>query len=87
MTYAIVQNGYAIFGTGDTLEAAYRDAQKWVDDLCPLDELTNDPDKDGDMFWATITPALAEEVDERGGDIAWGKLSDGTLCTIAEQTS
>jgi hypothetical protein len=52
-----------------------------------LDELTNDPDKDGDMFWATITPALAEEVDERGGDIAWGKLSDGTLCTIAEQTS
>ena len=86
MTYAIVQNGHAVFGIGDTLEAAYRDAHEWTDDLPDLTDIPGTSNTDGELFWALITPALATQVQARGGDVAWGELSDGTLCTLSEET-
>jgi hypothetical protein len=87
MPYAIVQNGHAIFGVGDTPSAAYRDAKEWTDDLPAFEELSRTPLMDGKMFWAKITPALARQVNHGSGDIAWGELPDGTLCTVAEENA
>lgn len=84
--FAIIQKGYAIFGIGDTLEAAYRDAKEWTDDDLPeLDEIPSDTNMHGEMFWAEITPALAAAVEGSGGDIVYGELPDGTLCTPEEE--
>lgn len=85
MTFAIVQNGYAIFGVGDTLQEAYRDAQEWTENMLPLAELPSTSNISGELYWARITDALAAQVRKRGGDIAWGELPNGTLCTLAEE--
>ena len=60
----------AIYGTGDTAEAAIADA------LNGCDQLT-------DLVAYPATPALIALVEDRGGCISWDMLGD-TACTVEE---
>jgi hypothetical protein len=40
-----------------------------------------------DFTCCKATDELAAEVAERGGAISWGKLPDGTRCTIAQESA
>lgn len=59
MMYAVVQDGYAIFGVGSTAEAAVADAREWVSDPDTLDDLPDRPRFSGDMYLAPCTSATA----------------------------
>lgn len=79
MKYAVVQDGYAVFGIGDTREAAIADARAWgatdVDDAMP-----SNPGWFGGFYCARCTDALAKAVHEDGGDIQFWRRADGVVC-------
>lgn len=64
----------AIWGTGDTAEAAIADVSQWVDP-----EHVTDP-----FETAVMTPELAAIVASAGGNTAFGLLPDGRLGTHAQ---
>ena len=68
--FAVYQDGFAIFGTGATEEAAIDDAKQWVDEP---DTLKSDIESargfHGDMKIIRISQSLKEDVEKRGGDI------------------
>jgi len=75
----------AIFGTGATVDEA------WQQVTSETDRPTNaydEPVSDDEWFAAyTVsgaTQALVDLVNERGGDIAWGRVR-GVACTVEEE--
>ncbi len=85
MPYAVILDGYAIYGIGDTEEAAIADASKWVGDPEDLIDLPSKAPFVGDMFIAPCTEALVAEVKRIGGAFAYGELPDGTICLESEE--
>jgi hypothetical protein len=58
--YAVIQEGYAIFGIGTTQAEAISDAEQWTDkpfNIVPYNQAT-----DGDFFVVECTPELAKAV-------------------------
>ena len=81
--YAVYQSGYAIFGTGETREAAIADAEQWLDAETDLATISTGGGQRGEihgnLYVAPCTAALAVEVHEHGGDIVYEINDDGTL--------
>lgn len=72
---AIYQSGFAIFGTGKTLAQAIKNANRWLEE--PITEADlGDVGTHGEMCEIEITPALAADVEKRGGDVAVCELPD-----------
>jgi len=84
MPYAVIQDGYAIFGTGNTKEDAIADAAKWVDNQDALDDIGDRPAHVGDFYIADCTEALVAEVEKYGGNIRFAAKRDGTACLPSE---
>lgn len=84
MPYAVIQDGLAIFGVGDTEKAAIADASEWVDDPATLIDLPSKAPFAGEMFVGACTEALVAKVKKDGGAIAYGELPDGTICLESE---
>jgi hypothetical protein len=82
--FAVVQNGYAIFGTGTTEAEAIADARQWLDADADIDDLPRKSRTAGEMYLTTCTEALAAAVQARGGDIAFTETADGTVCLPSE---
>lgn len=61
MQIAVVQVHYAVFGIGDTLADAIREANKYTSDPISTKSF-GDVRTHGDMVAVSITPALAERV-------------------------
>ena len=77
--FAVYQNGFAIFGTGATEEAAVEDAKQWVDEP---DNLKSDIESgrrgfNGDMKIIRISKSLKEDVEKLGGSILMIEDADG----------
>lgn len=69
--FIAIQEGYAIFGTGETKEQALNNAVEWVDD--------------GDVSDLKVIPATQELIDlvnEEGGQVAYDTV--GGVATILE---
>ncbi len=79
MTKFIVENSEAIWGVGSTAEEAWKGMEAWID--------TTENYSRNDFTCCKATDELAAEVAERGGAISWGKLPDGTRCTIAQESA
>ena len=77
MAKFIIENNEAIWGTGDTAEAAWLDMERHID-------TTENYSRD-DFRCCEATDELIAEVAERGGAISWGELPDGTRCTNAQE--
>ena len=84
--YIIAENDSGlIYGVGDTADAAWLDADDWglsdrAQQLALLDP------RDG-FSCLPATDALLTEIMARGGDIARGRLLDGTACTLDEEAA
>ena len=80
--FAVEQVGYAIFGVGETPEAAKQDAAQWLDAGTNTDKISLIPSPvDGDLRLVRITQALADIVRAHGGNVPYATLPNGTLCT------
>ena len=71
----------AIFGSGTTPEQALEDVRR-RNNATRRTEIEELPERS--LETAPATAALIQEFEERGGQLAWGELSDGTHCTIDE---
>ena len=67
------RDGYAIFGVGDTEEAAWAQVADGVGDEMNA----------ADFMAFEASSALIQQVNECGGQIAWAVI-DGVACTISE---
>lgn len=77
MPYAIIQNGYAIFGVGETKDETYANAREWTDDL--PEEVPTSTNTIGDFFIVDATQRLVDAVNEKGGQIPYvvkGNVAD-----------
>lgn len=77
---AIYQDGYAIFGIGNTYEEAIEDAKN--EGIDEPDELENNISDScshfvGDMIAIDISKAVKEKVEKFGGDVVIIKCDDG----------
>ena len=71
MKYAIIQNGYALFGNGNTIEQCVNDANEWLDgeSRVSLDDLIDNTNGKqyavniGDMFITDDAELIAEYTD------------------------
>ena len=71
MKYAIIQNGHAVFGTGETIEACVNDANTWAGNgsQVSLDKLIDNTNgkqhavNDGEMFITDDAELIAEYTD------------------------
>lgn len=79
----IVYTPDAIFGVGETEEAAWADAEQFLDHSGE-DEEGDDPLDDGSPWCAPATAALIAEVQAKGGRISWGRMN-GVHCTNEEE--
>lgn len=68
-----------IWGIGVTESAAREDVKQWIDHTKPTNQEWLD-----NLDTAEMTPALAAEIESRGGNIGFGKLPDGRIGTPAE---
>lgn len=68
--FVAVQEGYAIFGTGNTSAEALDNAKEWADDVSTLET-------------RPASQQLIDEVEKNGGQIVWGYV-EGIACTEAE---
>lgn len=84
MPYAVIQDGYAVFGTGNTKEEAINDARQWVDNPDALDDLKDRPSNVGAFYITDCTEALVAEVEKHGGNIRLATKRDGTACLPSE---
>lgn len=76
--FAVIQPGYAIFGTGATQDEAWKDAEEWAD--------TNEENWKEDLECWPASAALIAAVrdpDGHGGKTVYKRV-DGALCTVAE---
>ncbi len=78
MPYAVVQDGYAIFGVGSTEAEAIKDARHWSSDPDEFKDLPDRPNFAGDMYVTECTAALAATVKVNGGQVAH-TLRDGVV--------
>ena len=71
--YAVIQLGYAIFGTGQTEAEALADARQWVDNPATLDTdiVPVAQAMDGDLVCIECTQKLHDLVQEHGGDVVY----------------
>jgi len=84
--YAVIQLGYAVFGVGDSKEAALEAAKEWVDEP---DSVENDivPSADavnGDLIVAECSQALHDVVTKQGGDVMFEE-HDGVYQLASEE--
>ena len=85
---AVYQDGFAIFGTGATEDAAIEDAKQWVDEPDTLkSEIESARGFHGDMKIIRISKSLKEDVEKRGGNIPVIKDDDGIYRSEEEMTS
>lgn len=77
MAKFIIENDVAIWGVGDTTDAAWADMERHID---TTENYTRD-----DFRCCEATDELIAEVEERGGAISWGQLPDGTRCTNEQE--
>lgn len=86
----IVMTAEAIFGSGRTEAEAATDAKSWVDieNRNQIPSSVTDDDANilmhGGFAMVAATEALIQQVEEKGGDIAWG-LVGGVACTCEEE--
>ena len=82
---AIIQLGYAVFGTGATESEAIADAKQWVDEPEGLEEalIALSQAVDGDLVLVECTETLHEMVQEHGGDVLFG-IFDGVAHVIVD---
>lgn len=73
--FAVYQQGFAIFGVGETEQAALVDAQEWADGPISL----GTPGVPGDMVVMPCTDDLAEMVPRWGGDLPVQEDDQGRL--------
>ena len=64
--YAIFQQGFAIFGTGHTVEEALTDAEQWSDGKITL----GNKGVHGDFIAIPCTDNLVKKVADDGGEVA-----------------
>ena len=93
--YALIQNGYTVFGTGSTVEDARKDAAQWLEggeeaaaeakSFSSMSAMRMSS-TDGDLVIVPCTEALAAHVQEFGGDVTWGELN-GALCLESEEVA
>ena len=76
----IITTSEAIYGTGITREAAWKDAEEWMD--APVEDAPEDPLHREPECWPA-TMALLNAVNLRGGAIAWRRVG-GVCCTTEE---
>lgn len=77
---AVYQDGYAIFGIGNTVEEAIEDAKNdGIDEPDELEDEIADSNSNfiGDMIIINISKAVKEEVERIGGDVVIIKCDDG----------
>lgn len=80
--------GGPIYGLGEDEDVAKADARQWLDPDTSLDEIDwagRRVISDG-LHLAKATAALAAAVLDHGGDIAYARRVDGTLC-LPEETA
>lgn len=80
MKYALIQNGYAIFGVGNTEDEACENAREWLEN--PDEAIARAKENEivapyGEFFIAPITDELAEKVEIVGGDVTFFPNDDG----------
>lgn len=78
--YAVIQNGYAIFGVGETEEEAREDAAQWLDDS--KESLKQESGIDGGICCVNCTKSLHDAVKENG-TLTWADHNDG-ICLPKE---
>jgi hypothetical protein len=80
----IVYTQEAIFGTGETKEAAWADAEQYLDRSAEDEDEDEGGSDDADGPWVQpASAALLAEVADRGGAIAWCTWH-GVACTRDE---
>ncbi len=79
MPYAVVQDGYAVFGVGETELEAIADARQWVSDPDSLKYLPGWPNFRGDTYISLCTDALVAAVKRDGGQIKHTLHTDGVV--------
>lgn len=88
MAYAVIQLGYAVYGVGETEEAAEQDARQWLDDGLDDDlEIGGPPNRssvEGDICLVECTQALMLKVQTDGGDIRYDINDEGKACLPEE---
>ena len=80
----VVEDGLAIYGTGQTQSGAVADARSWLDSKRAHEPIKRGVSKiEGVLCVAPATAALIAQVESHGGDVAWG-IWDGVLGTEDE---
>lgn len=83
---AVEQCGWGIVGVGVGHEAAFANAELWLDEDTTIDTIKwNLQPTDGEVRFVKITARLAQ-IRNSGSEYSWGTLPDGTLCTTQEAT-
>lgn len=88
--YALIQSGYAVFGTGPTEPDAREDAAQWLDGgeedanaaPCGNESLSHGVNH-GDLVVVRCTKALHDEVQANGRGCVWDDTSEG-ICLPEE---
>ena len=81
----IVADGSAIYGAGDTKEAALIAAAEWMDEADDIIDYDYNKDRSSRPRVQQATTALIEMVREVGGAISWGEV-DYIACTDEEES-
>lgn len=72
--YVVYQSGFAIFGTGETPDAAEADAQEWTSETIDAAEAGHG-ETHGEMYYAPATARLLAAVARDGGDIRYAVIA------------
>lgn len=81
--YAIIQSGYAIFGSGKTKEEAYEDAQQWTEDLPSLKDVEGSQGNSGDIILVECTKFFHNKFQEHG-TFTYDVNEEGLYCAEEE---
>jgi len=84
MKKAVYQVGYAVYGVGETEQAALEDAVEWIEGVSSAEDVAallvpEHEAANGGFVLVDITDAAAKAVAEHGGDITFGDMN-GALC-------
>ncbi|WP_106476351.1 hypothetical protein [Phytohalomonas tamaricis] len=89
----IIACGSAIYGAGDTLEAAAADAVQWIDGMDSANELLTEIERNKELergsdkaYAMQATQALIDHFRESGVVHSWGEL-EGIACSAEEAST
>jgi hypothetical protein len=85
--FIVYQSGYAVFGIGQTLNAAKFHALQWLERFT-IEELKDLPrggngERDGELYFLPATASLIGRVKENGGNTTFTSCN-GIACTPEE---